>query len=135
VHWSGAAVLTELRTLAGASVGLLAGVGWHLTWRLPLSAYCLGPNDWGCAVEHVVIPTAYAIGWAIAGGLLLFALFKLLKSPGAGSAAGLGCLFWPIIAFGFLLLGATTEYVGIGVPVVAFAMAGALTGRKRPEQC
>jgi hypothetical protein len=127
-------VLTELRFLTGASVGVLTAVGWHLTWRLSLSPYCLGDDDWGCGVEHLVIPTAYAVGWAIAGGLLLFGLLKLLRRPGAGSAAGLGCLFWPFIAFGFLLLGAPGEYVGIGVPVVAFAMAGALTGRERPEQ-
>ena len=128
-------MLTELRTAAGATVGVLTGVGWHLTWWRSLSPYCLGPHDWGCGVESLVVPTAYAIGWAIAGGLLLFGLLKLVKSPGAGSAAGLGCLFWPFIAFGFLALGASGEFVGIGVPVVAFAMAGALTGRERPERC
>ncbi|RDI31162.1 hypothetical protein [Lentzea flaviverrucosa] len=119
-----------LRAVAGASAGLFTAVGWHLTWRLSLSPACLSVTDRRCGPEHLIFPTAYAIGWAIAGGLLLFAGLKLVKLPHAGSTAGLGCLLWPFAAFGFLLLGATRDYVGIGVPVVAFGLAGALIGRR-----
>lgn len=118
-----------LRAFLGACAGVLAAVGWHLTWRRSVSPWCVGDTDWGCGVERLMVSTTYAIGWAVAAALALFTVSALLKLPGAARAPLLGCLFWPVGAFGFGVLGAQLELLGLVVPVVVFTVAGVVSGR------
>ncbi|GGM96749.1 hypothetical protein GCM10011609_38150 [Lentzea pudingi] len=123
-----------IRVLLGAVAGAVAGVCSTLTLPLLLSPHCLAQDDWGCGVSRVFTTAVNALAWGIAGCLLLAGMLTPLKRPDAGTAFVLGCLFWPLTALALALLGLLHGAPGASaVPVLAFAVAAAVSGRRWSE--
>lgn len=118
------------RALLGAAVGLLAGIGLHLTWSELTPGLCVDePRSRYCLAWIVLVLPSFAAAWAVVAGALLTGALKLLKQPRAWTASGLGCGFWLLLWIGagsFGLLGRPAD--AIIVPFVAYALAGTCSG-------
>lgn len=121
------------RAAAGAVVGAIAGAGFRLTWWRWLPEQCGDVDGPGCFVGLMLMLPLFVAGWAIVASTVLFWVLELGRQPGAWSAAGLGCGLWPVLVWATALFASLGSggWAEILMPVVAYALAGALTGRSR----
>ncbi|RDI31164.1 hypothetical protein [Lentzea flaviverrucosa] len=120
------------RALIGAFAGAVAGIAGHLGWSWVIPAECPELGGRICDKWYSVAMFFLPVCWAVVAGLVLAAVLALFALPRAWSASGLGCTFWPVLwVAGAVVDVANMQLVVSAVPVVAFALAAALTGRSR----
>ena len=120
------------RALIGAFAGAVAGAAGYLGWSWVIPEGCPELGGRICDKWFNIAMLFLPVCWAVVAGLVLAGLLRLFALPRAWSASGLGCAFWPIVwVAGAVVDIATMQLVVSAVPVVAFALAAALTGRSR----
>jgi hypothetical protein len=123
------------RALIGASAGAVAGVAGYLGWWWAIPAECPEMGSRICDKWFNVAMLFLPVCWAVVAGLVLAGVLKLFALPRAWSASGLGCTFWPVLwVAGAMVDVASMQLVVSAVPVVAFALAGAVTSRSAPAE-
>lgn len=119
------------RVLLGLLAGAIAGIGLRLTWRPLMPAKCAYRESLECTFTMIPTLPWYLLGWMAVAGVILHRTQR--KSTDVRDTIKIGCALWALL----IVLAWLTEVlpqVEIVLPVVAYAVAGAVTGRVRPDE-
>ncbi|MEU3648980.1 hypothetical protein AB0E59_36785 [Lentzea sp. NPDC034063] len=112
-------------------MGAVAGIAGYLTWWWVLPPQCVDAVGRTCDRWSLSGLLVLPVCWAAVASPAHYWTLTLLRLPRAWRATWLGCMFWPVVWIVGLHVGWTRDEVSmIFVPVVAFAVAGAATGRR-----
>ncbi|MFJ5987193.1 hypothetical protein [Lentzea sp. NPDC092896] len=112
-------------------MGAVAGIAGYLSWWWVLPHQCVDAVGRTCDRWSLSGLLVLPVCWAAVASPAHYWTLTLLRLPRAWRATWLGCMFWPVVWIVGLYVGWTRdEFSMIFVPVVAFAVAGAATGRR-----
>jgi hypothetical protein len=119
------------RVLLGLVAGAIAGIGLRLTWRPFVPAKCATSEGFDCAFTTVSTLPVFMAGWMAVVGVLL--RWALRESPDVWDVIEVSCSLWALLSVLAWLAGVlpTVETV---LPVLAYPVAGVLTGLARPGE-
>jgi hypothetical protein len=119
------------RVLLGLLAGAIAGIGLRLTWRPFMPARCAYSENLDCTFTMIPTLPWFLLGWMVVAGVVLHRTQR--ESPDVRDTIKIGSALWALLTV-LAWLAEVLPTVEIVLPVVAYAVAGAVTGRVRPDE-
>jgi hypothetical protein len=119
------------RVLLGLLAGTIAGIGLWLTWRPLMPARCAYSESLDCTFTMILTLPWFLLGWMVVAGVVL--RWTQRESADVWDTIKIGCALWALLTV-LAWLAEVLPKVEIVLPVVAYAVAGAVTGRVSADE-